>query len=363
MTATTIIKAQDIDGAMIKAPVRRPKNHMLLPELEKKIRKILLQIYPELRAVKKPFMLKQLHSYSHGHDSLVYAVSVNGMDKRFVLKQHNPKHDSDRAKLCAKREYEVLINLAQELPQHSQRSGVPQVVAFFHENHAILMTECPGESFAHMLRWTRLRHVWTKHRLLCGATSCGEWLGVFHRASRQSKVKSADVQGEIERMFGNDLQTCGRLGLNYRILTRASDYFTERCQEIFRKTAEYTGHHGDFGPHNIFLSAEGATAIDFEGFRIGLPGEDLADFLVLLNLLPFYHASASLRSNLRRAFLDGYSRQQPLQIELLSVFELQALVKRMAHNPQLNISASRKVWHNREKLLGFYRKYFESLLQ
>jgi Ser/Thr protein kinase RdoA (MazF antagonist) len=363
MTATIIIKAQDIAGAAIKAPVRRPKNHMLLPELEENIHKILLQIYPESRAVKKPFMLKRLHPYSGGHDSLVYMVSVNGMDERFILKQHNPKHDREWAKLCAKREYEVLINLAHELPQHSQRTGVPQVVAFFPENHAILMKECPGESFAHMLRWTRIRRVWTEHRLLRGATSCGEWLGVFHRASRQIKVKSAEVQGEIERMFSNDLHSCGRLGLEERILTRAADYFTKRYREVFQGALEYTGHHGDFGPHNIFLSTEGAMAIDFEGFRIGLPGEDLADFLVLLNLLPFYHASASLRSNLRRAFLDGYSRQRPLQIELLSVFELQALVKRMAHNPQLNISADRIVWHKREQLLGFYRKYFESLLQ
>ncbi len=361
MRAAGAIRTQNLAAAIINAPVPGHTDNMLSAEFEDNIRQILLQTDLGARAVEKPCILKRYHPYSDGHDSLVYSVSVDGMNQRFILKQHNPKHGPDRAKLCAKREYEVLVKLARELPRYSQNVRVPEVVAFFPENHAILMAECPGESFTQQLRWTRIKRVWTEGKLLGGAVSCGEWLGVFHRASRTSKANSTEIRGRIERMFGNDLHACGRLGLEDRILTRASDYFTKGYREVFQAAPTYAGHHGDFGPHNVFLSAEGVMAIDFEGFRIGLPGEDLADFLVLLNLLPFYHAAASLRRSLRRAFLDGYSMQHPLENKSIAAFELQALVKRMAHNPQLNISAGRKVWHNREQLLRFYRKYFESL--
>jgi aminoglycoside phosphotransferase (APT) family kinase protein len=113
----------------------------------------------------------------------------------------------------------------------------------------------------------------------------------------------------------------------------------------------------------VFLSPERTVVIDFEGFRTGLPSEDVADFLVLIDLLPFYHAGASLRRSIRRAFLAGYARQRSLKFELISLFELQALVKRMAHNPHLGPSHVVQPGWKRKRLLQSYRRQFELLLQ
>jgi Ser/Thr protein kinase RdoA (MazF antagonist) len=93
-----------------------------------------------------------------------------------------------------------------------------------------------------------------------------------------------------------------------------------------------------------------------------LPSEDVADFLVLLNLLPFYHADVSLKRRLRNAFLSGYSKHRPLNMESLGLFEVKSLMKRMAHNPHLKQTSAKKIWHRRKSLLKSYRKYLERLL-
>ena len=64
------------------------------------------------------------------------------------------------------------------------------------------------------------------------------------------------------------------------------------------------GHHGDYWPGNVFLDDARVTVIDFEGYRPGLPLEDVAYFLIELELLMPRHARHL--PALRVAFLDGY---------------------------------------------------------
>ncbi len=362
MTIRRAIWTREPSHAEDKAPAPGYPGRRFSRELEESIRRFLLRGAVESGGTDRDCRMQPLHAASVEHDSLVYAVSLKGTGERFILKRHNSREDPVRASLCAGREYTVLEDLGRVMARHPRSFRVPEAVAFFPEYSAILMTECPGKSFARQLRWARLRCVFTERKLLQGAASCGKWLGWFHTASRRPKGKGEEIRRQIEYMFKKDLHSCARLGLEESIISRASEYFTKRWPAVFEAAPEYTGHHGDFGPCNVFLSPECATAIDFEGFRMGIPGEDVADFLVLLKLLPFYHAAQSLRLKLCKSFLNGYLEQHSSGMESLDFFELQALVKRMAHNPLLNRSRAGTIRQKRRRLMDTYRKYFESLL-
>ncbi len=331
-------------------------------ELVEEIRQIVFQGADKHDMGKTHISLQPLHAAA-GHDSAVYEVRVDGIQQAFILKQHQPREVTAHAEHCAQREHGILKHLARELLRYSSRFRVPQVLAFFPESHSLLLEACPGETFERQLRWARLGYGRCgTAMILRGASACGEWLGAFHTIACQQEKAFAEIQGEIKQAFECDLQACARLGLENKIVSRASKHFSAQFQAAVTAAPELTSHHGDFGPHNIFLAPDRITAIDFEGFRTGFPGEDLADFLVLLNLLPFYHADVSLRRSLRRAFLEGYVRQRPLEIKPISIFEIQALVKRMAHNPGLRLPATAHFAWKRERLFHAFHRCFQSLL-
>jgi Ser/Thr protein kinase RdoA (MazF antagonist) len=73
--------------------------------------------------------------------------------------------------------------------------------------------------------------------------------------------------------------------------------------------------HGDFWPGNVYVTRDRVQVIDFEGFGEGLAAEDVAGFLVQLELFYGYPGLAAARAMLRDAFLDGYGRER---VETLS---------------------------------------------
>ncbi|MBN1569680.1 MAG: glycosyltransferase [Acidobacteria bacterium] len=339
------------------------KSNNVSPELVAGIRQILLRGSSGHATDEMQIAIEALHPGAGGHDSSVFVVRVHGFYPGLILKQHRPRQKPENAGQCARREYEILLHLAQQLPRLSPHFGVPEVLAFFPEFNALLISECPGENLGRQLRWAQFRRgSFGTAAILRGAAASGEWLGTFHEATLRHEAADSKIRYDIESFFESDLQTCARLGLDERLALQVSGRFAREFPVALAADLQWTGHHGDFGPHNVFLSPERTLVIDFEGFRIGHPVEDVADFLVLVDLLPSYHAGASLRRGIREAFLAGYTGRRPLKLDLIKIFELQALVKRMAHNPQLDPSHSAQFGSRRERLLRSYRRHFEVLL-
>ncbi|MDX1585070.1 MAG: phosphotransferase, partial [Thermoanaerobaculia bacterium] len=74
--------------------------------------------------------------------------------------------------------------------------------------------------------------------------------------------------------------------------------------------------HGDFWPGNVFVDHESLTAIDFEGYHLATPSQDLCWFLAHADLYLVFRAPALLRL-VRSSFLDGYGHQiDPRELEL-----------------------------------------------
>jgi hypothetical protein len=72
------------------------------------------------------------------------------------------------------------------------------------------------------------------------------------------------------------------------------------------------GHHSDFWPGNVYLSEDSVQAIDFEGYREGLPAEDPAYFLVHLAAYFAYPGLGGRGRRAEAAFLAGWLDGDPL---------------------------------------------------
>jgi Ser/Thr protein kinase RdoA (MazF antagonist) len=91
------------------------------------------------------------------------------------------------------------------------------------------------------------------------------------------------------------------------------------------------GHHGDYWPGNIFLDDQRVEVIDFEGYRLGLPMEDVAYFLVQLELLLPRHPRRL--APLRDAFLDAYGDGAPRDDDALRLFTLTKTLYALSRPP------------------------------
>ena len=72
------------------------------------------------------------------------------------------------------------------------------------------------------------------------------------------------------------------------------------------KSFPLVGVHGDYWQGNIYVDDERVDVIDFEGYREGLPCEDIAQFVIHLELYLAYPLMANMLRRLRAAFLDPY---------------------------------------------------------
>jgi Ser/Thr protein kinase RdoA (MazF antagonist) len=87
------------------------------------------------------------------------------------------------------------------------------------------------------------------------------------------------------------------------------------------------GHHGDLWAGNLFISDRSVEVIDFEGFRDGLPLEDVAYFLSYLELLPL---AAFDYPRMERAFLGGYLEDEQLDRRALELFKVMHAIRTLA---------------------------------
>jgi aminoglycoside phosphotransferase (APT) family kinase protein len=104
-----------------------------------------------------------------------------------------------------------------------------------------------------------------------------------------------------------DLASLERDVLSLRSYLDIRARVAELSERVRFSAGNLVGHHGDFWPGNIFVTAEKVQVIDFEGSREGHPFEDLAWFLIHLELFFAYPFARSFYAELESAFLNGYA--------------------------------------------------------
>ena len=95
---------------------------------------------------------------------------------------------------------------------------------------------------------------------------------------------------------------------------------------IAQQPLPVVGCHGHYVPRNIFVGERRVSVTDFSAFREGLPLEDVAQFLVQLEILmsdPLQRRTPALP----RFFLEGYAGGEAVDEETLRYFMAMAALE------------------------------------
>jgi Ser/Thr protein kinase RdoA (MazF antagonist) len=136
----------------------------------------------------------------------------------------------------------------------------------------------------------------------------GEWLRLLHASTARDEPGSRAVE-DVAAGARADLAAC-ITALPPGLAGRLADRIAILADEARPWAPMLVGRHGDFWPGNVYVTRERVQVIDFEGFGEGLAAEDVARFLVQLDLFYAYPGLAGARSALRAAFLDAYGRER-----------------------------------------------------
>ncbi|MGZ5431422.1 MAG: aminoglycoside phosphotransferase family protein [Thermoanaerobaculia bacterium] len=235
-------------------------------------------------------------------DAAVAEVVIDGV-RDVIVKQHRTEPVGERAR------HEV--STLERLP------NVPRVLLFDERRATIVMERAPGVSLDRLFARAE------PDRLLPALERAGAWLREMQNATRGADDGTAvlrDVLATAVKDANGDA----------RIL---------RALERRIGDQPVVGHHGDYWPGNIFVEGERVTVIDFEGFREGLPLEDVAYFLIRVELLA--RRFRVRIPGLGEAFLRGYGE---LDREVLRLFTITKGLRTLANDTGGDLPLPQRLW-------------------
>jgi colanic acid/amylovoran biosynthesis glycosyltransferase len=251
----------------------------------------------------RPLGLRRLQER---RDSRIAQVIVpNGAaPHELVLKIHKSRPDESRpARERARREFETLRGLSR---MRVNGSSVPQPLYLDTDSACVVMQACRGQSLEAFIRNCRLsQDASVRGDLMSAVRRSGTWLRHFQESTTASGGPTRALNRLIE-------EARAHLDRYRGDLLPASTTSAVRAQLDGLKTRlapaslRLTRVHRDFWPGNIFVDHDLVEVIDFEGTSEGLPYEDVAYFLVQLEL---FFPGPILRRQfkpLAAEFLAGY---------------------------------------------------------
>jgi hypothetical protein len=251
-------------------------------------------------------------------DAAVAEVDVHTASQRLaaVVKQHRLEPRIERAR----HEAAALMRLP----------DVPRVLLFDEARATIVMERAAGTSL------DRLFATAGESELIAATERAGAWLRAMQTATRSSASAHAALHDTVAGAVRDANATMG---------PRAAAVIA-RLQALESRFVGDTvvGHHGDYWPGNIFIDDERVTVIDLEGFREGLPLEDVAYFLMRADMLCRRYR-LRVMPRLRDAFLRGYGETPPR--DALQLFALTKGLRTLANNTGGNLPLPMRIWTQR----------------
>ena len=234
-------------------------------------------------------------------DAAVAEVVLDGT-REAIVKQHRAEPVIERAR--------------HEAATLAKLPNVPRVLLFDEKRATIVMERAPGVPLDRLFARAE------PQKLLPALEHAGAWLREMQNATRRGP--DPHVFADVLATARNDAEGDPKL---LRALARSID------------EQPVTGHHGDFWPGNVFIDGDRATVIDFEGFRDGLPLEDVAYFLIRVELLA--RRFRVRIPGLDEAFLRGYGK---VDRDALRLFTITKGLRTLANDTGGNLPLPQRLW-------------------
>ena len=247
----------------------------------------------------------------HRRDSHVMRVmAASGhVTHDYIVKSQLSRSGESRPGLeRARHEYEKLVHLQDRFSScDGGEFGVPAPLDFVEKTGTLLMRPCAGESLEALVRETRYSlDLRRRVRLLDAVRRSGSWLRLFQHLT-SGEAPARPVMRSLSARAETDLASLERDVLSLRSYLEIRSRVAALSERVRFGAGSVVGHHGDFWPGNIFVTADKVQVIDFEGSREGHPFEDVAWFLTHLELFFAYPFARSFYGELENAFLNGYA--------------------------------------------------------
>jgi Ser/Thr protein kinase RdoA (MazF antagonist) len=194
-------------------------------------------------------------------------------------------------------------------------------------NATLVYERADGRSLAGILKGER-----KQRSTLEAVRRAGTWLRLMqgHTAAR------GDGRYVLTAVVYLALRDLGLAAAADRSLIAIHTEIADRIRELETIVAEtpvrVVGQHGDFRADNIYIGEQRVDVTGFSRFREGLPLEDVAQFLLDLEIrcdLPLQHVRAM---QLREAFLAGYGMSYAeIEGEELQLLTIAKALHMLAH--------------------------------
>lgn len=268
-------------------------------------------------------------------DSLIALLELS--DRReVILKQHRPETDAVRsAGTRACYEHDVLASLRAAM---TGDYSVPRPLLVDKPLGAIVIERAVGRPLDELIRELK-RNDADARTLAPLVARAGTWLRLMQQHTRSSEDARPLLQRVVERAVA-DVDT---ISAHDWLIRRKRTDLTGALRQLGKRVQSgVAGHHGDYWPGNIFLDESRVEVIDFEGYRLGLPIEDVAYFLVQLELLLPRHPRRL--APLREAFLDAYFYGAPRDEDALRLFTLTKTLFALSRPPGASHVLPLRLW-------------------
>jgi aminoglycoside phosphotransferase (APT) family kinase protein len=141
-----------------------------------------------------------------------------------------------------------------------------------------------------------------------GIRQTGDWLRCLQE--RELNVDADEAITAWHAALVTDLTRCSK-AVPMPVLLDVQEQLVAALASA-RDPSSAVLHHGDFGPGNVLVSGDRIQVIDFEGWRPGLPYEDVAYFAIQLELFFQYPLLHGRGHQAVAAFLEGYLSGKPM---------------------------------------------------
>lgn len=261
-------------------------------------------------------------------------VPVDGISRWLLKQPHLDWHQDDLAPpVTAEQEFAALVRLhthfeqlqadragGSAVPPHAPRLRVPTPVALLPEVGALVMEHVAGRTTRELVNYGSLLQPGT---LLAALAAGGRFLKGLH-ALESRPPAAVDLGDEARRVLAFAAAELQPRGLSLPnevadVLSGFSRSHEDRPRVVL---------HGDFGPGNILLAADGSTVgLDAALDTVGPPELDLARYVAVLSgsirFAPelLVRPAAGVRRRLVGELLHAYYGDEPVPV----VFELQLL--------------------------------------